>query len=225
MKKFGIPALMLLFLTLGVSGGAAATVDLYDWAFNIDGTVTAAPDEYVITGMPVTGTLDSNDLGTLAWTTSAVGSHSFIAFFDYEIDEAINTFSNEYGEAVSTPAATQSWEIDEPGYLLGDIYDHVLAGSLDNNNTVPGAIPDDVSWAIGWDFVLAVDHTATISLVLAGSAPASGFYLSQTDPDSNETIYYSSNLTIAPVPLPGTMVLLGTGLAALFGLGRKKFKK
>jgi hypothetical protein len=180
--------------------------------------------------MPVAGALDGQGLGTLTWQTGALGSHTFIAFFDHEIDEAVNTWFNEYGDTMNALSAGQSWEIDEPGYVFGDIYDNVLAGSLDNSNGVPLDIPDDVSWALGWDFTLTDGQIATIALDLAGAAPSSGFYLSQNDPDSLETIYFSSTLNIegggpAPVPEPGTWLLLCCGFIGLFGFGRKRLIK
>jgi hypothetical protein len=223
-KKFLIIGLTLLFVFSIRISKASATSFLYDWAFNVDGAIY----EFMAgDSMPTTGALDGEGLGTLTWTTDVAGSHNFIAFFDHEIDEAINTFFNEYGEAIDTPTVTQSWEIDEPGYLFGDIYDHVLAGSLDNTNAVPEATPDDVSWAIGWDFDLVAEESATITLNLSDTTPTSGFYLAQTDPDFDETIYYSSTIDIISVaiPEPGTMILFGSLLLGIIGGTNKKIFK
>ena len=222
MKTLKVVLVILLFLGFGISGASATSI-LDDWAFNVDET----PYEAMFgDSMPTTGSLDSQGLGTLTWSTTLVGNHNFIAFFDHEADQATNTWYNEFGATNGAPAAGQSWEIDEPGYFFGDIYDNVFAGSLDNTNNVPSGLEDDVSMAIGWNFLLNVGETATISLLLENIEPGPGeFWLSQTDFDSGETIYFSSNLNIKPVPEPGTLLLIGTGLAGLAGWRRRRQSK
>ncbi|MBI5558637.1 MAG: PEP-CTERM sorting domain-containing protein [Deltaproteobacteria bacterium] len=233
MKKYrvGVLAVLAFGLTAGI---ASATPTLYDYGFNINGTVTygAAPAGVSMVGdFDLTAPTPATGLGTISWSTSGLGFHSFFAFFDHEIDETVNTYYNEYGVSYDAPGAGQSWEIDEPGFVFGDIYDHLLAGTLDNTNGVPAATPDDVSWAMGWDFNLAAGETADITLSLTQIAPGSGFFLQQYDPDSQESIFFASTLTIRggggtePIPEPATMLLMGTGLAGLFGLGRKRMKK
>jgi hypothetical protein len=91
--------------------------------------------------------------------------------------------------------------------------------------------PDDVSMAMGWDFTLASDETATVDYLLSLIAPASGFYLTHTDPDSQASIYFSSSLSIRgggdppPIPEPTTLLLVGIGLVGVAGFGRKKYNK
>jgi hypothetical protein len=228
MKKKWILLCMALLLAATVTP-AMALPSLYDWAFNVDGTTYEAS---LGDSMPTTGALDSEGLGTLSWSTSAAGDHTFIAFFDFEIDEASNTFFNERGATGGALAAGQSWEIDEPGYVFGDIYWNVLDGALDNSNALPAGLEDDVSFAIGWDFTLAADETATINLVLGQVAPTMGFFLEQFDPDSQESVFFSSSLSVTggggggePVPEPATLLLLGTGLMGLCAAGRKRLGK
>jgi hypothetical protein len=135
-----------------------------------------------------------------------------------EIDEPANTFFNEWGATAGVPATGQTWEIDEPGYLFGDIYDNWLDDNLDGVNGVPAAFPDDVSVAIAWDFLLSPGMTASVSFLVSETAPSTGFYLIHTDPDSASSIYFSSLLetTGTPeVPEPLTALLL---IGALVGL-------
>ncbi|MBN1930700.1 MAG: PEP-CTERM sorting domain-containing protein [Desulfobacterales bacterium] len=225
MKKLQIIFLSVLFLGLSLMPASAVTISLYDWAFKIDETLTVAPAEYDTSGMPVdiTGGALIGDLGELTWKTYEAGPHNFIAFFDYEIDEAINTFFNEYGTAIDSPKIKQSWEIDDP--CFGDIYAHVLAGVLDNTNAVPEGSKDDVSWAMGWEFFLNPGDWAEIFINLSYEVPDSGFYLAQTDPDSDATIYFSSELKIHPIPEPCTVMLFGTGILGLIGFTRKNLSK
>ncbi len=229
MKGIRSVILVLLMIVFGVSG-ASADVVLFDWGLNVNGTVYSKTT--AVSGLNSAGFDTSTGLGTLVFTYSpGAGSYKFTSFFDHELSENINTFFNEYGSTSGVPGAGQSWEIDEPGYVFGDIYNNFLAGTLDNTNSVPISAPDDVSMALGWDFNLAAGETALLRLRLTTTAPAGGFYLQQTDPDSGEDVYLAGDLTIRgggepTIPEPATMLLLGSGLAGLVGFGRKRlFKK
>ena len=72
--------------------------------------------------------------------------------------------------------------------------------------------------AFGWDFVLGAGERALLSFFLASSLPEdwTGFYLAQTDPDTQGTLFFWSTLDIETDGGGGTPVPDGgVGLAGL----------
>lgn len=180
-------------------------------------------------GLDVTFTnlLDSNDLGTVSWeVTNDSGSDlsnvSFFGFLDAEIDEAINSFFNESGALVSvtgtgaTDSAADFWEIDEPGFLFGDIYDNLLAGSLDNSNNVPAGLEDDVSLGLGFDIGTLLSGQSLLATFSISLDNIGG--LSHTDPDSSSTFFFNGSAVVQDLTVisePGSLSMYILGLACL----------
>ncbi|MBC8236388.1 PEP-CTERM sorting domain-containing protein [bacterium] len=159
---------------------------------------------------------------------------SLHTYFDLEVDETINTFFNEYGDAdtLGSGVNPNAVEIDEPGFSFGDIYLNFEDGALDNTNAVPITLfPDgeDVSVALGWEnFELLEGQSATLTIVasdMGATAPGSSFTIRHIDPDSPATITFSGALEIkggastsppaGVIPEPSTFILLGFGLLGL----------
>jgi hypothetical protein len=171
-----------------------AEVALFEFGLNQDGVVSSV--------LPPGSVFDTaTGLGSIDMNFSGAGSHFGLLFVDHEMSEGVNTWFNELGQtSIGVPPAGLSWEIDEPGFVFGDIVDNFLLGTLDNSIGTSG--PEDISMALGWNFLLAADETALIRFFLTEVAPT-GFYLHHSDPDSGENVFLASTLTISPGPGPG----------------------
>ena len=192
MRRVLCASVLTVFVLFGTSNAYGAVFDLFDFGMYLDGTTycdIGPCDSDTLTDLSgVPGVDDSlfdfsTGIGTLSVTTTGAGAHSVDFFVDIEIDEVVNSFFNESGAASGVSAAGQSWEIDEPGFVFGDLFDNFLVSSLDGSNGVPAGSEDDVSMALGWDFVLGAGETSDIVFLLSTVMPTSGFFLSHTDAD------------------------------------------
>jgi hypothetical protein len=221
----------LAALAIFTATPAHALVTLFEHGLNIDGGLTFE-DDPLPAGVNAGAFNFTSGLGILSISVTGAGAHNVIAYFDHEIDEAINTFFNETGSANGLPSAGQSWEIDEPGFVFGDIFANLQAGALDNTNAF--ALPDtddDVSMALGYNFVLTAGQTGLATFFASAVNLSTGFFLRQLDPDSQSSVFFWSTLEISGVvdppdpptgvPEPGTLALLAAGLLSL-GLRRRR---
>lgn len=177
-----------------------------------------------------TSQLDADNLGSVRWSfsndTGGVLSDAwFFVFLDAEFDQAINTFFNEFGGLVSvigngaSDIFADAWEIDEPGYLFGDIYDHLLDGALDNSNGVPEGAEDDVSLALGFSLGNLNAGDRVVVDMLISRLNIGGLF--HGDADSADLLYWNGTALVErftpPVAVdePGSLVFLLGGL--LFG--------
>lgn len=163
----------------------------------------------------------------------------FFSFVDSEIDVPINDYFNEFATvsgavgAGSTDALPDSFEVDEPGFVFGNIFDNILLGALDNTNTLTTGFPDDVAMALGFRLGgLAPGDIGEISIFLSDDDDAlAGLSILHSDSDagSTDTLRFSGSSSVfasAAVPEPSTYGLLLVGTAVLgFRQRRKKTAK
>jgi hypothetical protein len=203
-------------LLLSPGRAVSATIEFREIAFNVGGIVYDSLGPPVVDpgapGLNDSGFDYNTGLGSLIFSLSA-GS-SIFAFVDFDIyDGASDTFFDDSASQLGAVPVGGSWEIDEPGFVFGDIFTNLTAGALDNT-VFDGVITnEDVSMAIG----RSVAQDAVVTFALTLNDPG-GFRLRQTSASGDE-IFFSSTVRLvgdpAPIPEPGTLALFGAG--ALIG--------
>lgn len=237
-----------VFLLLGMGASRAFAQDtpsLQDIWFNVNGSST----ELSAPGVSLGGYNMSTGLGTITFTDLNVGAGYFNTWWDEEVGVP---FYNEFG---STPGAAlgdpnETWEIGDN--FLSNIFNDAAAGALTDTNYLPEGASNflgdcvpavgapcngDATTALGYSFNVSSGDEEIITLKVSQTAPSSGFYLEQTNPDEDGTgyvgnVYFSLSATQQPsgnqppppTPEPGTWLLMLTGLAAGVARLRRRFQ-
>jgi hypothetical protein len=210
--------------------GTAGTVYELDAFINIEGRDLNGSGEgtsrQLSLGDPAPGinfTFSHEDAGgsdiglTYVFTNSTgalVPGFKFMVLLDAEVGSEL--FTDEFG-SVSGILGTgpgdslpDSWEIDEPSFVSGDIWQHLNNGILDNTNAVPASSPEDVSIALGFDLgTLNPNDTAIVSLIVSdiGKSIPSLFVLKHHD------TVLSDSLTLSGQAITPATLRAGLGVA------------
>ena len=238
MRRLLVSGICLVFMGLiGARVGRANDIVPQDYLTNVNGTQYY--DTFSGSGLNTAGFDTTTGLGTLTLTFNpGPGNYYVDAYFNMDL---ATPFFNEYGTAVGSPSAGQTWQIDDPIY--GTIFGNAQNDTLDNTNHIPGQVDNydgscsrpncngDVSWAMGFDFSLAAGEEEVITLNLLQTQPSGGFYLVQTHPaDPNNAgptyVYFSGNASTQTVGASetNTWVLLLICCLALAALRLRRSK-
>jgi hypothetical protein len=161
-------------------------------------------------------------------TSATLSDVTFLSFLDAEIVEPLNSFFNENAVSDGSLAPGQGFEVDEPGFLFGDIFDHLLLGRLDDTNALPPGSEDDVSMALSFALGdLAPDAVAEIDIMISEDGDRLGpLRLTQGDDLSPTSIHYSGRARVRSgggpaIPEPGAALLFAAGALVVSGRLRR----
>ena len=215
---------------MDLNGGAYGTsaqlsMDVLPAGLDMGFSYSLTPDN---TGLKLTYVLTNNTAGTLS-------DVRLLSFVDADINVATDGYWDEAADVIGVAGTgipnPNMWEIDEPGYVFGDIYGNALDGALDNTNALAG-ITEDVSMALGFGVGdLAQGMWASMDILLSDSGAYMGsLALQQWDPDSQgNMLTMSGRAAIIPAPSALLLGLIGLSSSGLTGVlrsgGRRKGRR
>ena len=134
----------------------------------------------------------------------------FLVMLDAEIDEATNTFFNEFGTLAGTlghgagDTGPDQWQMDEPGFQTGTLIRNLFLGSLSNSNAVPQTALNDTAMALGFSLgSLKPGEGSRVQVMISeANHSLSSFALTQHDnaPTSLTTITLSGSAQTNAAP-------------------------
>ena len=121
----------------------ANALGLTDFGINVDGNF--------VDPAGVQNNLDDAGLGTVYVRVDSLpdvaGRFFVLGYYDFDMGDF---YDDDSGLEVGTPGQGESWEIDEPGFTTGNLFNNFQGGFLDNTNG--NVFPDDVAMGLGWTF-------------------------------------------------------------------------
>jgi hypothetical protein len=179
---------------IGVQRAGADTPSLQDFTIATDDGVNFYDPGSGAPGLNLGGYNTSTGLGTITFTDTTIGSDTFAIWWDEEVGIP---FYNEFGTVVNLGSLLtgESYEIGDAyaSSIYGDAsYDalldeNLLAGTTSNylGTCVGSNCNGDASTALGYDYSLTSGEEEIITLTVSQTAPGSGFYLQQTNPQED----------------------------------------
>jgi len=166
------------------------------------------PQSNLPAGLTVQFTPATNAQGEHTWewvlhnTGSQLNNLRVTVYLDADISPEDNTFHNEHGKLLKLSApidhiAADKWEINEPGYLTGDLLTRAASGNLANQSVHNAASADDSAMALSFDIgTLDADDALTVTATFTNTGTEG---LLQADAHNNNEHVFQAYAKIGPI--------------------------
>lgn len=232
--RAGLLTAAFLLLTSVAFGGQAT---LNEWCFYVNTldlnhscAEGATPTTFnpPVQGATYNASPGDPDLGTVSIVVGP-GTYNVFAFFSYLVGPGNY---NQYAQTVGTLTAGQVYSVDAPGdpsaggtvtpNSPGYLENSYSLGTLDNTNHLADSSCaatnscSPVSVSLGYtNIVVPPGSQELITFTVSNTPPAGdGFVVSQTNPQSGDTLYFSADPQVLSVgaPEPASLLLFGSGI-------------